>query len=140
MLQDEHMKHQGKNSFLTKILFVQTLRQKPQYGSHFFKVKNTIPNSSAYFQQTKEGNIIIGINNDGVHLQDPLSKKIERTIAFKDIINWEVVKGKYFWMEVTKNDVMEDYILSTPQAELIKETLIDIVYELKKKGNILKKW
>jgi len=136
----DHMTHVGKNAYLAKLLFLQILRLKKFYGCQFYKVRNTVPQNSAYFTQTTEGNIVIGINTDGIHLLDPFCKRIEKSIPFNEINRWETYKNKYFWMNVRNNGnkSSEDFILTTPQAELIQDTLTDIVYEIKKAKYIIR--
>lgn len=67
----EHALHRGKDKMITELLYLQICRQWRFYGSTFFYAKYKPPTQGFYTQEFA-GDVVIGVNDFGVHIIDPL--------------------------------------------------------------------
>jgi len=134
MLYTEHENHRDKDNLYLKQIYLKLVRQWKHYGCTFFKAQYRAP-ESLYYKHEYEGDVRLGINQNGLHVIDPRELKII-SFSFNQILEWDSEKD-VFWVVVkeeipkakgfltVKANPNREYYFKSPQAELLNDLLWD---------------
>lgn len=127
----------GKDRLISQMLYLQLVRQWAYYGCTFFK-GFFVPNTEAFFQQHFSGDVVIGVNNRGIHLMDPVVFKVI-SVEF-DEIDAPKSDERYFSFTRRKRGAQpEVFTFKTKQGDIINDLLHDWFAEFKRQKMIINK-
>jgi hypothetical protein len=62
--------HNGKETYIKEMLYLQLARQWSFYGSTFFRAKYK-PLTQGFYRQEFYGEVVVAVNGYGIHIIDP---------------------------------------------------------------------
>ncbi|PRP77912.1 hypothetical protein PROFUN_08446 [Planoprotostelium fungivorum] len=130
-----HEKNRGQPKNITKMLYLQQVRQWKYYGSVFFEATFT-PSSQTFYNQEFSGIIHVGVNHDGLHFIDPKIMKVV-SVEFKDVVK---ISSNAFMFGVTQRQEdpaapAREWIVKTRAGTLIDDLIHDWFAEIRATNN-----
>lgn len=127
----EHKKHKGKTVIISQLLYLQLVRQWIYYGCTFFDAQYRPPTQGFYTQEFA-GSVVIGINQYGIHIIDPLAMKVI-SVEFSKILDPYSDDSSFSFSEIQqdKKNPPKLFMFKTYQGDLINDLLHDWMAEIK---------
>jgi hypothetical protein len=131
----KHESCRGQEKMITKMLYLQLVRQWTYYGSCFYDATFT-PSSQTFYSQEFSGNIALGVNWFGIHLIDPVLMKII-SIEFKNVVKLSSTDFLFGFTErqADKQKPHKEWIFRTKAGHLINDLIHDWFAEIKATDN-----
>eukprot|EP01099_Mayorella_cantabrigiensis_P005713 TRINITY_DN4634_c0_g1_i1.p1 TRINITY_DN4634_c0_g1~~TRINITY_DN4634_c0_g1_i1.p1 ORF type:complete len:358 (+),score=77.58 TRINITY_DN4634_c0_g1_i1:54-1076(+) len=120
----EHKKLKGKEKTLVHRLYLQLVRRWAYYGSTFFKGQYRSA-TSIFMTQQFEGDVRIGINENGIHIVEPAQLKVD-SFRPEEIESYKSSGDKFSFKLTLKSErQIKEYVYKSKQADLIEELLLE---------------
>eukprot|EP01117_Protostelium_nocturnum_P002130 TRINITY_DN12774_c0_g1_i1.p1 TRINITY_DN12774_c0_g1~~TRINITY_DN12774_c0_g1_i1.p1 ORF type:complete len:437 (+),score=130.88 TRINITY_DN12774_c0_g1_i1:177-1487(+) len=131
----KHESCRGQEKMITKMLYLQLVRQWTYYGSVFHTATFT-PSSQTFYSQEFSGGIALGVNWFGLHIIDPVLMKII-SVEFKNIVKLSSTNLLFGFTErqLDKTQPPKEWIFRTKAGHLINDLIHDWFAEIKATDN-----
>jgi len=98
---DAQDQHKGKDQNALRLDYLTIVREWKYYGSTFFMAE-AIPVEGVFFSQEFGGKVRIGVNQNGIHIIDPLQMKIV-SHPLDTIGKFDAIQRKFFFEVQTES-------------------------------------